>query len=398
VGVAVYLLALAIITTGSPAASQEMTSTLLAPSQPVQAGSTIGVWLVFLNTSDRQLFRKFPATLDLMLRTGVAAQEVSARLRNPAEVGEVMISPGGYARREYAVTLPGGLEGAVVFSAAGIPANPVVVEVQQPQAVAAASEVKPPVPARTGGDFDPQEFFKEHFFGYEPFYFIAGAKSPNIKFQISFKYRLFNEYGYLVKHYPLMKGFHLAYTQTSLWDWKAPSKPFLDSSYKPEFFYEMDQADGGRWGEKLRLDLQGGVQHESNGKGEADSRSLNIVYLQPTFVIGKEGGLQLSLAPRAWAYLGSLDDNRDIARFRGYVSLRAVAGWADGWQLSAIGRGGDAWDRGSLQLDLSYPLMQLLSRSLTLYLHLQYFWGYGETMLRYNDRSSSLRAGISLFR
>ena len=395
---AICLLPLAFITAGSPAAGQEITFTLVAPSQPVPVGSTISVWLVFLNTSDRRLSRSFPAALELRLRTGTTDQEVSMRLRNPAEAGEVMIPPGGYARREYAVTLPGGLEGTVAFSVAGIPANPVIVEVQKPQAIAAAPEVKPMVPERTGDGFGPQDFFKEHFFGYEPFYFIGGTKSPNVKFQISFKYRLFNEHGYLVKHYPPMQGFHLAYTQTSLWDWNAASKPFLDSSYKPEFFYEMDQVDGGRWGEKFRIDLQGGVQHESNGKADADSRSLNIVYAQPTFVIGQEGGLQLSLAPRTWAYLGSLDDNRDIAKFRGYVGLRAIAGWADGWQLSATGRAGDAWDRGSLQLDLSYPLMRLLSRSLTLYLHLQYFWGYGETLLRYNDRSSSFRAGFSLFR
>lgn len=395
---AICLLPLAFITARSPAAGQEITFTLVAPSQPVPVGSTISIWLVFLNTSDHQLSRSFPPTLELRLRTGTTDQEVSVQLRNPAEAGEIMIPPGGYARREYAATLPGGLEGAVVFSAAGIPANPVVVEVRKPQAIAAVPVAKPTVPERTGEGFDPQEFFKEHFFGYEPFYFIAGTKSPNAKFQISFKYRLFRERGTLVEQYPSLKGFHLAYTQTSLWDLNSPSKPFLDSSYKPEFFYEIDQVDGGRWGKRFRVDLQGGVQHESNGKDGADSRSLNVIYVQPTFVIGKAGGLQFSLAPRTWAYLGSLDDNRDIAKFRGYVGLRASAGWADDWQLSATGRAGDAWDRGSLRLDLTYPLMQWFSGNLALYLHLQYFWGYGETLLRYNDRSSSFRAGFSLFR
>jgi len=59
---------------------------------------------------------------------------------------------------------------------------------------------------------------------------------------------------------------------------------------------------------------------------------------------------------------------------------------------------GDEWNRGSLQLDLTYPLMRFLWGNLPLYLHLQYFRGYGETLVRYNDRSSSFRAGFSLFR
>ena len=46
-----------------------------------------------------------------------------------------------------------------------------------------------------GKPFDPGRFFKEHISGYEPIYFIAGTKSPNAKFQISFMYQLLNEEG-----------------------------------------------------------------------------------------------------------------------------------------------------------------------------------------------------------
>jgi outer membrane phospholipase A len=268
------------------------------------------------------------------------------------------------------------------------------------QLVAADPEAVPQ-PAEsewTTDTFDPQAFFKEQFFGYEPVYFILGGKSPNAKFQFSFKYRLFSERGSFVREHPFLTGFHIAYTQTSLWDWNAPSSPFLDSSYKPEFFYEASGVDRGLLGKSARLDFQGGVHHESNGKGGTDSRSLSIAYLQPTFVVGKTGGLQLSLAPRAWIYLGSLSDNPDIKNFRGHVELRTIVGWTDWWQLSATGRVGDDWDRGSLQLDLTYPLMALFSKNVALYLHVQYFWGYGETLLHYNDRTSSLRVGFALFR
>lgn len=399
---ALCLLSLTLPPTGSPAAAAEAASTVVALSGAVAEGATLNVWLVILNTSDHPISHTFPPTLDGMLRSGAADRRLSVGLRNPTEAGEVMIPAGGYVRREYAATLSGEMQDPIILSVEGIPANPIVVEVQKPQTVAATPETKPGPPPSSpqakGTGFDAQAFFKEHVSGYEPFYFIAGTKSPNAKFQISFKYRFFSERGSFVQEYPALKGFHLAYTQTSLWDWAGPSAPFLDSSYKPEFFYAMEQVDKGRWGDGYRLDLQGGVQHESNGKSGADSRSLNIAYLQPTLVLGQEGGPQLSLAPRVWAYLGDLGDNPDIAKFRGYVGMRAVAGWADSVQLSTTGRVGDAWDRGSLQLDLTYPLMKLLGGNLPVYLHLQYFWGYGETLLRYNDRTSSFRAGFSLFR
>ncbi|MGA3143572.1 MAG: phospholipase A [Verrucomicrobiota bacterium] len=51
----------------------------------------------------------------------------------------------------------------------------------------------------------------------------------------------------------------------------------------------------------------------------------------------------------------------------------------------------------SLQLDLTYPTMRLFG-SFSLYLDVQYFTGYGESLLGYNKKSDELRAGFSLFR
>jgi phospholipase A1/A2 len=73
-------------------------------------------------------------------------------------------------------------------------------------------------------------------------------------------------------------------------------------------------------------------------------------------------------------------------------------GWARGLQLAAMGRMGDDWEHGSLQLDLTYPMMAMLSRSFSLYLQVQYFTGYGESLLLYNQRSDAVRAGFALYR
>jgi outer membrane phospholipase A len=103
---------------------------------------------------------------------------------------------------------------------------------------------------------------------HEPMYFLLGVE-PGLdqsKFQFSFKYRLFNPEGLLAKKVPSVSGFHLGYTQRSIWDLKDDSKPFDDTSYMPELFYLLPKID-------LNIEritafgVQGGFQHESNGKG-----------------------------------------------------------------------------------------------------------------------------------
>jgi outer membrane phospholipase A len=77
--------------------------------------------------------------------------------------------------------------------------------------------------------------------------------------------------------------------------------------------------------------------------------------------------------------------------------LRAVIGWRRGLQLSALGRMGHEGNNSSAQFDLTYPTMKILG-SFSVYLHAQYFTGYGESLLRYNQRSDVIRVGISLYR
>jgi len=93
--------------------------------------------------------------------------------------------------------------------------------------------------------------------------------------------------------------------------------------------------------------------------------------------------------------LGSLRENPNLPDYRGRADLRAILGWKRGLQLSALGRMGD---HKSLQLGLTYPLMRLISNSFTMYLQMQYFAGYGESLLRYKERGTSFRTGLALYR
>jgi len=79
------------------------------------------------------------------------------------------------------------------------------------------------------------------------------------------------------------------------------------------------------------------------------------------------------------------------------VNLRTVIGWKRGLQLSAIGTMGKNAEHGSVQLDLTYPTMRLLG-SFSLYLQVQYFNGYGESLVGYNQRTDVVRVGFALFR
>ncbi|HHY85417.1 MAG TPA: hypothetical protein GYA07_07760 [Verrucomicrobia bacterium] len=388
----------------SPSADPNILLTVSAFTNNV-VGGTGRFQLHALNTSGQAVQWTFPMELRCELSVASAQTNVLARLDAPSAPAPVVIEPSAFASSEYAFRIPAGWTGEMRIKLPDLAAAelsfvvlPSGVEPAEPESRGLVYFLKGRRSALDPAHYDPDNFFKRHFFGYEPFYFLAGTKSPNAKFQISFKYRLFNEDGLLARKVPLLKGFHLAYSQTSLWDWNAPSAPFFDSSYRPEFLFSWDRLAGDDRIDWFQLDVQGGLQHESNGRDGANSRSLNIAYFRPRLVLGRDTGPQLTLTPRVWAYVGDLSDNPDIEDYRGYADLRAAVGWKRGLQVSALGRIGDHLDHGSVTVDATYPLMQQPGGSLSIYLHVQYFTGYGESLLQYNQRSEILRVGISLYR
>ena len=240
--------------------------------------------------------------------------------------------------------------------------------------------------------------FARHFSGHEPIYFLAGTEAPNVKFQVSFKYAILNPEAPLVRAVPALGGINLAYTQTSLWDTSDESAAFFDSSYKPELLWSDEYIPALSRRGAYALGLQSGVRHESNGKGGEDSRSLNIVYLRPIVTFGDVREFHVTVAPRVFTYVGGQSGNEDIEDYRGYVDVRVTAGWREGLEVSTIGRVGDDWDRGSIQVDVTYPLRNILSGNFDVYLDVQGFYGYGESLLNYDQKDSSLRVGIAVVR
>ena len=183
---------------------------ITGPTNAVPAGGIASIWVNALNVSTQPVSWLFPMSFPCHLTAGEKSVEAWAQARNRRESGAADIAPGAFVRHEYRLQIPGDWTGELTVQPREISATRLALNVEAPAVVAAAGTN---VPSRSmimgiisgewhmgeDGNYDPKNFFKEHIFGYEPLYIVAGTKSPNIKFQISFKYRLLNEHGWLAE-------------------------------------------------------------------------------------------------------------------------------------------------------------------------------------------------------
>ncbi len=205
--------------------------------------------------------------------------------------------------------------------------------------------------------------------------------SVEVKFQLSLKTKLIDNM--ISDNGDLWIG----YTQQSNWQAynSVESEPFRETNYAPEIFTSwrtgLDLPFGWRW-QMLNL----GFVHQSNGRTEPLSRSWNRVYAQFGF---ERGDWQLYLRPWWRVSEGSDDDNPDIDEFLGHGDLRLL--WRRGrHDLGLTTRWAADENHGAVQLDWHYPLRGDLKA------YLQLFHGYGETLIDYNHRQTTVGIGVSL--
>jgi len=229
----------------------------------------------------------------------------------------------------------------------------------------------------------------------EPMYFLVSPDSDlSARFQLSFKYRLFERDRGFASLLPFLGGLHFGYTQTSIWDLGEPSAPFRDTSYRPSLFYD--------WPMVLDKDSRhaviwrGGLEHESNGRDGDLSRSINIAFLQMDWRYRLSDLNTIGIKPKFWGYIEK-GDNPDIQDYRGFGQIE-TSFWHKDWKASVLIRRGKA-GKGSTQADLSYPLKGLFPRAGGGFFHMQYFDGEGDTLLEYNQsRDPQFRIGFSIVR
>lgn len=288
------------------------------------------------------------------------------------------------SRRSYAGTVPAGVTGPVAVDLPGRASSVLVLMV----AASRADPVQAFVTRRVRSGVAAEPPLSDN----DPMYFVAGGRDGySARFQLSLKYRLFDQSAGLGQDRPWLAGFYFGYTQNSLWDLSQQSKPFRDTSYRPSLFWKWEHADNQTWIDSVRL----GVEHESNGGGGERSRSINIVFMRTDWRWSYADDSHFEFTPKFYSYFEK-SDNPDIARYRGNVDWRVRYDSGHNWIGTAVARVGSA-GYGSLLLDMSRRIRDLRFGPVGGYLHFQYFNGYGEDILDYNLRRRwQLRVGFAI--
>lgn len=203
-----------------------------------------------------------------------------------------------------------------------------------------------------------------------------------VKFQISFKTKV-------VQSFLFGKGdIWVGYTQVAHWQVynKKLSRPFRELNYEPELIatYPLDFRFLGFEAKMVSL----GFNHQSNGRSDPISRSWNRLMFQ---IALEQDNFQIYLKP--WWRLDGGDEDDDNPEITNYIGRAeaTVIYKKNGTIISALVTNSLSFNdnRGSLQLNYLLPIKN------TLRLHLQFFTGYGESLIDYNHYQTTASIGLS---
>ncbi|OHB25498.1 MAG: hypothetical protein A2X84_10045 [Desulfuromonadaceae bacterium GWC2_58_13] len=214
-------------------------------------------------------------------------------------------------------------------------------------------------------------------------YTIKDVDDHEVKYQISLKTKLWQDV--LGQRMDLW----FAYTQQSYWQLYNidESAPFRETNYEPELLLSFHP--------RLKLfgidvrTLNLGFNHQSNGRPEPLSRSWNRLVAN----LGLEKGA-FTVELKSWYRVPESrdeDDNRDIDDYLGPGEIQSYYRWHDhrfGLMLRNNFQRGD--NRSTFQVDWSFPVMEKVG------LYVQYFNGYGENLLDYNQHANRIGIGFIL--
>jgi len=234
-----------------------------------------------------------------------------------------------------------------------------------------------------------------------------------VKFQLSFKFKIWRdivrreEIEKIIEKSTGIKGidFWIAYTQQSFWQLynSAFSAPFRDTNYEPELLVNFDiQHPFHILGDTKLQFINVGFNHQSNGRAEPLSRSWNRIVANFGFEknFGPEKKDNFDLLLKTWYRLPEdsvNDDNPDLTDYMGYGELWGTLYWRNQRFALMLRNNLRSENKGAFQLDWSMPLSTIhesLAKKISLYL--QYFNGYGESLLDYNTSINRISAGLML--
>jgi phospholipase A1/A2 len=177
----------------------------------------------------------------------------------------------------------------------------------------------------------------------------------------------------------------LGYTQKAHWQIYNTniSRAFRELNYEPEFILVYPLHFSFLGGQIRSLGV--GFNHQSNGRDLPLSRSWNRII----FHLGYESDSWIvTFSP--WIRLKDSDDeNPEITNYIGRGELMASYSYKRHQFYTLITHPFTSLNKGSIQLNYVFPIKGHLRG------HVQAFEGYGETMIDYNHRQTTLGIGVS---
>lgn len=222
----------------------------------------------------------------------------------------------------------------------------------------------------------------------------SGLSTENVdnieaKYQISVKLPL-----YQVEN--STSGLYMAFTAVSYWQVYngEASKPFRETNYEPELFYS--------WRNELTFagfkfnQIRFGLSHQSNGQSGLRSRSWNRLFASAIFSDADsfyhiKAWYRIKEDEKDDPFDSTGDDNPDITTFMGHTEFGYGTTLGD-FNVMALMRNNlkTSNNKGSIELNLSYPISERYE------LLMQYFNGYGDSLVDYNRHQQRIGFGVQL--
>jgi phospholipase A1 len=229
---------------------------------------------------------------------------------------------------------------------------------------------------------------------YKDNYIITGVPTneainkytADCKFQVSIRQRLTKTV------LPFNTFLMLTYTQKSFWNIYQKSLPFGDSNYNPGLTFVKPVIHKNH----LRGVAILALEHESNGRDSLESRGWNYLVLSGVYFFNASFSVQTKI----WAGLLDKGDddlegggNTDLYKYRGYGLIAFnYRSFNDKFRMSAIINPRTKFGRFNTQVELNFKLNAKVNQ----YFFIQWYNGYGESLLDYNKYTSMLRMGICI--
>ena len=222
----------------------------------------------------------------------------------------------------------------------------------------------------------------------------SGLNTENVdhmeaKYQISVKLPIYQESA-------SSSGLYMGFTAVSYWQVynSEASKPFRETNYEPELFYAWRNqlTFAGFKFNQIRL----GLSHQSNGQSGLRSRSWNRLFASAMFSDDDsfyhiKAWYRIKEDKKEDPFDSSGDDNPDITTFMGHTEF-GYGTKLGKFNIMALVRNNlkTSDNKGSVELNLSYPISTRYD------FLLQYFNGYGNSLVDYNRHQERIGVGIQL--